>query len=138
MDIPEDSQVKYVAYKLRGAASSWWDNLQTAIVSLQTTWTIDEAIRIALKAEQTFKKQGIGSSMYKTKTDTNQSSSSQSGGDAQVDHFKSTHEVDGGKKKKTTTTTTSTHAVNKSSINPYARPISIKCYRCQEVNYTSN
>ncbi|GJT82360.1 hypothetical protein Tco_1056702 [Tanacetum coccineum] len=22
------SQVKYVAYKLRGAASSWWDNLQ--------------------------------------------------------------------------------------------------------------
>ncbi|GKA72945.1 putative receptor protein kinase ZmPK1 [Tanacetum coccineum] len=23
------SQVKYVAYKLRGAASSWWDNLQT-------------------------------------------------------------------------------------------------------------
>nr|GEW12452.1 Gag-Pol polyprotein-like protein [Tanacetum cinerariifolium] len=29
MDIPEDSQVKYVAYKLRGAASSWWDNLQT-------------------------------------------------------------------------------------------------------------
>ncbi|GJU81012.1 hypothetical protein Tco_1283377 [Tanacetum coccineum] len=29
MDIPEDSQVKYVAYKLRGATSSWWDNLQT-------------------------------------------------------------------------------------------------------------
>ncbi|GJR25792.1 transposon ty3-G gag-pol polyprotein [Tanacetum coccineum] len=29
MDIPKDSQVKYVAYKLRGAASSWWDNLQT-------------------------------------------------------------------------------------------------------------
>ena len=29
MDIPEESQVKYVAYKLRGAASSWWDNLQT-------------------------------------------------------------------------------------------------------------
>ncbi|GKA79408.1 hypothetical protein Tco_0786004, partial [Tanacetum coccineum] len=51
---------------------------------------------------------GIGSSMYKTKMDTNQSSSSQSGGDAQVDHSKSTHEVDGGKKK-TTTTTTSTH-----------------------------
>nr|GEV04781.1 hypothetical protein [Tanacetum cinerariifolium] len=59
--------------------------------------------------------------MYKTKTDTNQSSSSQSGGDAQVDHSKSTHEVDGGKKK-TTTTTTSTHARNKSIINPYARP----------------
>ncbi|GKD93110.1 putative receptor protein kinase ZmPK1 [Tanacetum coccineum] len=44
-----------------------------AIVSLQTTWTIDEAVRIALKAEQTIKKQGTGSSMYKTKTDTNQS-----------------------------------------------------------------
>ncbi|GKC73718.1 putative receptor protein kinase ZmPK1 [Tanacetum coccineum] len=28
MDIPEDSQVKYITYKLRGAASSWWDNLQ--------------------------------------------------------------------------------------------------------------
>ncbi|GJS81540.1 hypothetical protein Tco_0748081 [Tanacetum coccineum] len=27
MDILEDSQVKYVAYKLRGAALSWWDNL---------------------------------------------------------------------------------------------------------------
>ncbi|GJZ84396.1 hypothetical protein Tco_0649735, partial [Tanacetum coccineum] len=24
VDIPEESQVKYVAYKLRGAASSWW------------------------------------------------------------------------------------------------------------------
>ncbi|GJX00132.1 hypothetical protein Tco_0184045 [Tanacetum coccineum] len=80
-----------------------------AIVSLQTTWTIDEAVHIALKAEQTIKKQGIGSSMYKTKTDTNQSSSSQSRGDAQVDHSKSTHEVDG-----------------------------MKCYRCQEVGYTSN
>ncbi|GJR48628.1 putative receptor protein kinase ZmPK1 [Tanacetum coccineum] len=140
MDIPEDSQVKYVAYKLRVAASSWWDHLQTghrrqqkqpirtwrkmkrvmfarfllvdyeqtlyslyqnchqstqtiseyaeefmrlasrnqlsesdaqqvarfnnglrydiqAIVSLQTTWTIDEVVRIALKAEQTIKKQ---------------------------------------------------------------------------------
>ncbi|GJV89996.1 putative receptor protein kinase ZmPK1 [Tanacetum coccineum] len=63
MDITEESQVKYVAYKLRGAASSWWDNLQTsrrfkrfnnglrydikAIVSLQT-WTIDEVVRIVL------------------------------------------------------------------------------------------
>ncbi|GJW37932.1 RNA-directed DNA polymerase [Tanacetum coccineum] len=220
MDIPEDSQVKYVAYKLRGASSSWWDNLQTgrrrqrkqpirtwrkmkrvmfarflpvdyeqtlyslyqncrqssqtvteyaeefmrlasrnqlseydaqqvegfnnglrydiqALISLQTTWTIAEAVRIALKAEQTIKKQGIGRSMYKTKTDKNQSSSSQSGGDAQVDHSKSTHEVDGGKKK-TTTTTTSTHAENKSSINPYARPVGIKCYQCQEVGHTSN
>nr|GEX15060.1 hypothetical protein [Tanacetum cinerariifolium] len=137
MDIPEDSQVKYVAYKLRGAASSWWDNLQIvarfnnglqydtqAIVSLQTTWTIDEVVRIALKAEQTIKKHGTGSSMYKTKTDTNQSSSSQSGGDSKVDHSKSTHEVDG-EKKKTTTTTTSTHAINKSSINPYARPVGL-------------
>nr|GEZ33847.1 hypothetical protein CTI12_AA288430 [Tanacetum cinerariifolium] len=107
------------------------------IISLQTTRTIDEAIRIALKAEQTLKKQGIGSSMYKIKMDTNQSSSSQSGGDAQVDHSKSTHEVDGGKKK-TTTTTTSTHAVNKSFINLYARPVGIKCYRCQEVSHTLN
>ncbi|GJV19781.1 putative receptor protein kinase ZmPK1 [Tanacetum coccineum] len=29
MDIPEDSQVKYVTYKLRGGALSWWANLQT-------------------------------------------------------------------------------------------------------------
>nr|GEV23186.1 zinc finger, CCHC-type, retrotransposon Gag domain protein [Tanacetum cinerariifolium] len=79
-----------------------------AIVSSQTTWTIYEAVRIALKAEQTIKKHGIGSSMYKTKTDTNQSSSSQSRGVAQVDHSKSTHEFGG--KKKTPTTTTSTHA----------------------------
>ncbi|GJU39384.1 hypothetical protein Tco_1192341 [Tanacetum coccineum] len=47
-----------------------------AIVSLQTTWTIDEVVRKALKAEQTIKKQGTSSSMYKTKTDTNQSSRS--------------------------------------------------------------
>nr|GEY61911.1 RNA-directed DNA polymerase [Tanacetum cinerariifolium] len=107
-----------------------------AIVSLQTTWTIDEVVRIALKAEQTIKKQGIGSSMYKTKTDINQSSSSQSRGVAQVDHSKSTHEFGG--KKKTPTTTTSTHAVNKSSINPYACFVGIKCYRCQKVGYTSN
>nr|GEW08071.1 hypothetical protein [Tanacetum cinerariifolium] len=99
--------------------------------------TIDEAVRIALKAEQTIKKHGIDGSMYKTKTDTNQSSSSQSGGDAQVNYSKSTHEFDG-EKRKTTTTTTSTHAVNKSSNNQYARPIGIKCYRCQEVSHTSN
>nr|GEZ75363.1 hypothetical protein [Tanacetum cinerariifolium] len=100
-----------------------------AIASLHTTWTIDEAVRIALKA---------GSSMYKTKTDTNQSTSSrQSGGDAKVDHSKSTHEVDG-EKKTTITTTTSTHAINKSSINPYARPVGNKCFKCQEVGHTSN
>nr|GEX28138.1 reverse transcriptase domain-containing protein [Tanacetum cinerariifolium] len=51
-----------------------------AIVSLQTTWTLDDAVRIALKAQQTIKKQGNGSSMYKTKTEANQSSNSQSGG----------------------------------------------------------
>ncbi|GJT59964.1 hypothetical protein Tco_1003497 [Tanacetum coccineum] len=93
-----------------------------AIVSLQT-WTIDEAVR-------------IGSSMYKTKSDINQSNSSQSGSDAQVDHSKSTHEVDG-EKKKITTTTTSTHVINKSSNKPYAHPVGIKCYRCQEVSHTS-
>ncbi|GJW75207.1 hypothetical protein Tco_0134577 [Tanacetum coccineum] len=182
MDIPEESQVKYVSYKLRGVTSSRWDNLQTgrwrqrkqpiytwrmmkrvifmriheiasrnqlsesdiqqvarfnngiqydiqAILSLQTTWTLDEAVLIALKAKQTIKKQGIGTSMYKNKTDTNQSNSSQLGGDAQVDHTKSTHELDG-EKRKTTTTTTSTHAVNKSFNNPYARHVGVKCYRC--------
>nr|GEX19792.1 Ty3/gypsy retrotransposon protein [Tanacetum cinerariifolium] len=75
--------------------------------------------------------------MYKTKTDTNQSSSSQLGGNAKVDHSKSTHKVDG-EKKKTTTTTTSTHAINKSSVNPYARPVGNKCFKCQEVGHTSN
>ncbi|GJR48627.1 RNA-directed DNA polymerase [Tanacetum coccineum] len=222
MDIPEDSQVKYVAYKLRVAASSWWDHLQTghrrqqkqpirtwrkmkrvmfarfllvdyeqtlyslyqnchqstqtiseyaeefmrlasrnqlsesdaqqvarfnnglrydiqAIVSLQTTWTIDEVVRIALKAEQTIKKQRTGSSMYKTKTYTNQSSNSQSGGDAQVDHSKSTLSMKlKWIRKKTTTTTTSTHVINKSSINPYARLVGNKCFKCQEVGHTSN
>nr|GEX47999.1 RNA-directed DNA polymerase [Tanacetum cinerariifolium] len=195
------SQVKYVAYKLRGAASSWWENLQTrrrrqrkqpirtwrkmkrvmfarflpvdyeqmlyslyqncrqstqtvteyaeefmrlasrnqlsesdaqvarfnnglrydiqAIVSFQTSWTIDDAVRIALKAEQTIKSK---QTIKKQRTD----------------HSKSTHEIDGGKK--TTTTTTFTHAVNKSSSNPYASPspVGIKCYRCQEVGHTSN
>ncbi|GKA13145.1 zinc finger, CCHC-type containing protein [Tanacetum coccineum] len=97
-----------------------------AILYLQTTWTLDEAVRIALKAEQAIKKQGISSSMYKNKTDTNQRNSSQLGGDAQVDHTKSTHELDG-EKRKTTTTTTSTYAVNKLSNNPYARPVGLKC-----------
>ncbi|GJU27062.1 hypothetical protein Tco_1165683 [Tanacetum coccineum] len=97
-----------------------------AILYLQTTRTLDEAVRIALKAEQAIKKQGIGSSMYKNKTDTNQSNSSQLGGDSQVDHTKSTHELDG-EKRKTTTTTTSTHAVNKLSNNPYAHPVGVKC-----------
>ncbi|GKF47331.1 RNA-directed DNA polymerase, partial [Tanacetum coccineum] len=53
---------------------------EETIVSLQTTWTIDEAVRIALKAEETIQKQGIDSSKNKTKSDTNQSSSSHSGG----------------------------------------------------------
>ncbi|GJU40086.1 putative CCCH-type zinc finger family protein, partial [Tanacetum coccineum] len=156
MDIPKDSQVKYVAYKLRGVASSWWDNLQTglrrqrkrpigtwhkmkrvmfarflpvnyeqnpyslyqncrqysrtvskyaeefmrlasrnqlsesdaqqvasfnnglrydiqAIISLQTSWTLDEAVRMALKAELTISK-GKSNSKFKNKPDLNQSS----------------------------------------------------------------
>ncbi|GJW67606.1 hypothetical protein Tco_0122030 [Tanacetum coccineum] len=118
MDIPEDSQVKYVAYKLRGAASSWWDNLQTcqllpiflnslrirgrihetsianqlsesdaqqvarfnnglrfeiqSIISLQTSWTLDKDVRMALKAESTISK-GKSNSKFKSKSDLNQS-----------------------------------------------------------------
>nr|GEV05564.1 transposon TX1 [Tanacetum cinerariifolium] len=130
MDITEDSQVKYVAYKLKGAASSCH-----SISS--NNMDFDEAVHIALKVKLTIKKPGTGSSMYKTKTDTNQSSSSQSEGDAKVDHSKFTHEVDG-EKKKATTTTTFTHAINKSSINPYARPVGNKCFTCKKVGRTSN
>ncbi|GJS50152.1 gag-pol polyprotein-like protein [Tanacetum coccineum] len=165
MDIPEDSQVKYVAYKLRGATSSWWDNLQTRrrrqrkqpirtwrkmkrvmfarflpVDYEQTLYSLycrQYSRTVSEYAEEFMRLASRNHSMYKTKTDTIQSSSSQSGGDAQVDHSKSTHEVDGGKKK-TSTTTTSTHAINKSSINPYARPVGNKCFKCQEVGHTSN
>ncbi|GJV98067.1 putative receptor protein kinase ZmPK1 [Tanacetum coccineum] len=156
MDIPEDSQVKYVAYKLRGAASSWWDNLQTgrrrqqkqpirtwrkmkrvmfarflpvdyeqtlyslyqncrqysrtvseyveeftrlasrnqlsesdaqqvarfnnglrydiqAIICLQTTWTLDEAVRMALKAEHTVSEKTQPLSSNEADTEKNKS-----------------------------------------------------------------
>ncbi|XP_071713605.1 uncharacterized protein [Rutidosis leptorrhynchoides] len=157
MDIKEETQVKYVAYKLKGTALSWWDNLQMgrrfqrkqpvhtwrkmkrlmfacflpidyeqtlfanyhnckqfsrsvteyseeflrlasrnnlnesdsqqvarfnnglrveirAIVSLQTTWTTDEAIRLALKAEKTISKQGKKNAFYRNTTDLSKTS----------------------------------------------------------------
>nr|GEU51188.1 hypothetical protein [Tanacetum cinerariifolium] len=40
-----------------------------AIISIQTTWTTDEAVHIALKAEQTIKKQGIDSYITKKSED---------------------------------------------------------------------
>ena len=209
MDIPEESQVKYVAYKLRGAASSWWDNLQTgrrrqrkrpistwrkmkrlmfarflpvdyehtlyslyqncrqysrsvseyaeefmrlasrnqlsesdaqqvarfnnglrydiqAIISLQTTWTLDETVRVALKAEQSINRQGKGNSKFKSKPDFDQSSN-QSGEKSQP--LKSS-EADS-EKNKSTYASTSSQAIKKPT-NPYARPVCIKCFKCQK------
>lgn len=40
-------------------------------VCLQTTWTIDEAIRLAMKAEQTISKQGRKALPYRNTVDSN-------------------------------------------------------------------
>ena len=197
MDIPEESQVKYVAYKLRGAASSWWDNIQTgrrrqrkrpistwrkmkrlmfarflpvdyeqtlyslyqncrqysrsvseyaeefmrlasrnqlsesdaqqvarfnnglrydiqAIISLQTTWTLDETVRVALKAEQSISRQGKENFKFKSKPDFDQSLN-QSGEKSQP--LKSS-EADS-EKNKSTYASTSSQAMKKPT-NPYA------------------
>nr|GEX49953.1 putative Ty3-gypsy-like retroelement Pol polyprotein [Tanacetum cinerariifolium] len=75
------SQVKYVAYKLRGAASSWWDNLQTGRHRQRKrpigTWhkmkqTLDEAVWMTLKAKLTMSK-GKSNCKFKSKPDLNQS-----------------------------------------------------------------
>ncbi|GJR62348.1 retrovirus-related pol polyprotein from transposon TNT 1-94 [Tanacetum coccineum] len=140
MDIPEDSQVKYVAYKLRGSTSSWWDNLQTvarfnnglrydiqAIISLQTSWTFDEAVRMALKAELTISK-GKSNSKFKNKLDLNQSSN-QSG--------EKTQPLNSTEKNKSTYASTSSQATKK-LINQYARPVGNKCFKCQKTGHTFN
>nr|GEU68788.1 hypothetical protein [Tanacetum cinerariifolium] len=129
MDIPEDSQVKYVTYKLRGAASSWWDNLQTTIICLQTTWTLDEAVRMTLKAEHTVSK-GKNNSKLKSKPDLNQSLN-QSGEKTQP---LNSNEAE---KNKSTYASTSSHATKKPT-NQYARPVGNKCFKCQKTGHTSN
>ncbi|GJV67649.1 RNA-directed DNA polymerase [Tanacetum coccineum] len=171
MDIPEDSQVKYVAYKLRGATSSWWDNFQTvdyeqtlyslyqncrqysrivseyteefmrlasriqlsesyaqqvmrfnnglcydiqAIISLQTSWTLDEDVWMALKADLTISK-GKSNSKFKNKPDLNQSSN-QSGEKTQPLNSNKAE------KNKSTYASTSSQATKK-PINQYAWPV---------------
>ncbi|GJS46089.1 putative receptor protein kinase ZmPK1 [Tanacetum coccineum] len=214
MDIPEDSQVKYVAYKLRGAASSWWDNLQTgrrrqrkqpirtwrkmkrvmfarflpvdyeqtlyslyqncrqysrtvseyaeefmrlasrnqlsesdaqqvarfnnglrydiqAIICLQTTWTLDEAVRMALKAEHTVSK-GKNNSKFKSKPDLNQSLN-ESGEKTQPPSSK-----EGGTEKNKSTYASTSSQTTKKLTNPYARPVGNKCFKCQKIGHTSN
>ncbi|PWA70476.1 hypothetical protein CTI12_AA288430 [Artemisia annua] len=103
-----------------------------AIISLQTTWTLDEAVRVALKAEQSINKQGKGSYKFKSKPDVDQSSN-QSGEKSQP--VKSS-EADSEKNKSTYASTSS--QVIKKSTNPYARPVGIKCFKCQKTGHTSS
>ncbi|GJT73641.1 transposon ty3-I gag-pol polyprotein [Tanacetum coccineum] len=80
MEVPEEEQVKVVAYKLRGGAGAWWqceqDNrraqanytwyisrLNSSIqerLSLTPIWFVDQAENMAMKAERMASKTGVG------------------------------------------------------------------------------
>ncbi|GJZ73220.1 RNA-directed DNA polymerase [Tanacetum coccineum] len=118
VDIPEDFQVKSSA-STKATDSHMAQDEEIArfnnglrydiqsIVSLQLTWTIDEAVRIALKAKQSKSRELVA---LCTKL----------------------------KLLQTKAVVANQEAITKSSNNLYARPVGIKCYRCQEVGHASN
>ncbi|GKA28289.1 hypothetical protein Tco_0714457 [Tanacetum coccineum] len=85
-----------------------------AIISLQTSWTLDEAVWMALKAELTINK-GKSNSKFKNKPDLNQSSN-QSGEKTQLLNSNETE------KNNSTYASTSSQATKK-PINQYAWPV---------------
>ncbi|GJR13777.1 putative nucleotidyltransferase, ribonuclease H [Tanacetum coccineum] len=87
-----------------------------AIICLQTTWTLDEAVRMALKAEHTVSK-GKNNSKFKSKPDLNQNLN-ESGEKTQPPSSKER----GTEKNKSTYASTSSQTTKKPT-NPYARPV---------------
>ncbi|GJT19864.1 hypothetical protein Tco_0878570, partial [Tanacetum coccineum] len=100
-----------------------------AIISIQTSWTLDEAVRMELKVELTISK-GQSNSKFKNKPDLNQSSN-QSGEKRQP---LNSNEAE---KNKSTYASTSSQATKK-PINQYAWPVGNKCFKCQKTCHTSN
>ncbi|GJW35031.1 RNA-directed DNA polymerase, partial [Tanacetum coccineum] len=129
MDILEDSQLSESdAQQVMRFNNGLRYDIQ-AIISLQTSWTLDEAVRMALKAELTISK-GKSNSKFKNKPDLNQSSN-QPGEKTQP---LNSNEAE---KNKLTYASTSSQA-KKKSINQYAWPVGNKCFICQKTGHTSN
>ncbi|XP_039138745.1 uncharacterized protein LOC120276074 [Dioscorea cayenensis subsp. rotundata] len=219
MNIPEEAQVRYVAFKLKGAALPWWDNAQASrhhlrkqpvqswskmkqlmcarflpvdyeqtlysqyqncrqlsrsvteyaeefmrlasrnhltesdaqqvarfnnglhfdiqdVVSLQTTWTLDEAVRLALKAEHMFARQSKRNLSYRS---MNNSSLQRSKPEAnvQASSSKSIPKV-AEMASSPIQPTNNAQTTKKPFHNPYARNYGNKCYHCQQTGHTSN
>ncbi|GKA67486.1 RNA-directed DNA polymerase [Tanacetum coccineum] len=100
-----------------------------AIISLQTSWTLDEAVRMALKAKSMISK-GKSNSKFKSKSDLNQSLN-QLGENIQP---LNSNEAD---KNMPTYSSTSSQATKK-PIYQYAWPVGNKCFKCQKIGHTSS
>nr|GEW77664.1 putative nucleotidyltransferase, ribonuclease H [Tanacetum cinerariifolium] len=100
-----------------------------AIIYLQTSWTLDEAIHMTLKVELTNTK-GKSNSKFNNKPDLNQSSNQSAEKTQPLNSNKA-------KKNKSTYASTSSHATKK-PINQYARLICNKCFKCQKTSHTCN
>nr|GEU56698.1 hypothetical protein [Tanacetum cinerariifolium] len=94
-----------------------------AIISLQTSWTLDETVRVALKTEHTI---NLGKSNFKfnSKPDLNQSLNHSGENTQPLNSNKADTE-----KNKSTYACTSSHTIKKST-NPYARPVESKNEEC--------
>ncbi|GFS36656.1 hypothetical protein Acr_00g0047270 [Actinidia rufa] len=120
MEIPDEKQVKLVAYKLKGVASAWWDNLQQSRVRQRKA---PIPVTLAKKVEFQQNQTNTRSQFSNRKKQPVPSSQSQP-----VTNSES----------QTKAVTIGSTTRQGGNPNPYAKASGDKCYRCGEPGHRSN
>ncbi|GKV33735.1 hypothetical protein SLEP1_g42199 [Rubroshorea leprosula] len=127
MDTPKEKKVKLVAYRLKGGVALWWDKVIRSV---------SEAQNLAHKAKvMTKEHQGKGVEFYQK----GYSASSLKFEDDLTHPTQSKLAIDKPTVKNTSKKATEeAEAYKVSNSNPYAQPISGKCYKCNPPGHRSS
>ncbi|GFY97663.1 hypothetical protein Acr_12g0002040 [Actinidia rufa] len=118
MEIPDEKQVKLVAYKLNGGASAWWDNLQQSRARQR---------KALIRTSEAYTEE-----FYKLSARNNLPESE----DQQIARFVNGLRVAIRDQTKAVTTGSTTRQGG--NPNPYAKASGDKCYKCGEPSHRSN
>ncbi|KAJ9555907.1 hypothetical protein OSB04_010521 [Centaurea solstitialis] len=120
-----ESDNQKVARYISGLKTSIQDK-----IGLQTVWSVSEASSLALKAELMEKSARTSNSYRRPNENSNAVTDKEKGGvnprDTNPTHKTNTASPSGGKPSSSKTT------------NPYAKPMGLKCYRCNQPGHRSN
>ncbi|KAJ9550523.1 hypothetical protein OSB04_014568 [Centaurea solstitialis] len=120
-----ESENQKVARYISGLKTSIQDK-----IGLQTVWTVSEASSLALKAELLEKSARTSNSYRRPNENSNATTDKDKGGvnprDTNPPHKTNTASPSGGKPSSSKTP------------NPYAKPMGLKCYRCNQPGHRSN